>query len=138
MTKETVCVCRDVCCSVAQGGHAAAALDGSVVLFVSHSGQTFPTLNAARAILAECRRTRQKRRVFAASCTRDTEIAGIIADSSKRGAEERLFSSGAGVRPAEVHDYCSSHLSPQHLSFSSLPISQFQASPTSLFSSLAH
>jgi len=73
-----------------------------VVLFVSHSGQTFPTLNAARAILAECGRTRAQRRAFAASSTCDTEIAGAIRDACGQDARERLFSSGAGVRPAEA------------------------------------
>jgi len=75
------------------------AAKGAVALVVSHSGQTFPSLNAARAL------RRAGSRVFAVAGSQDTVIASDVLDQSfapKAPHSTRLFSTEAGICLAEA------------------------------------
>lgn len=76
-----------------------AAVRDAVALVVSHSGQTFPCLNASRAL------KNAGAIVFAVAGLQDTVIASdVLEQSFALGAEHssRLFSTDAGIRLAEA------------------------------------
>ena len=77
----------------------AEAARGSVVLVLSHSGQTFPSLNAARAL------KKVGASVFAVAGLQDTVIASDVLDQSfavEASHSNRLFSTDAGILIAEA------------------------------------
>jgi len=99
-------VARDATCGAQTPGYTAfpsgtspaEAARGAVVLVLSHSGQTFPSLNAARAL------SRAGAHVFAVAGLQDAVIASdVLEQSFAVGAahSNRLFSTDAGILIAE-------------------------------------
>ena len=80
------------------GSTAAEAVRGAVALAVTHSGQSFPTLNAARALKDA------GADVFAVSGQLDVVLADILGQSFAAGSDrsDRLLATGAGIRLAEA------------------------------------
>mmetsp|Transcript_8636 Transcript_8636/g.27086 ORF Transcript_8636/g.27086 Transcript_8636/m.27086 type:complete len:1229 (+) Transcript_8636:143-3829(+) len=77
----------------------AEAVRGAVALVVSHSGQTFPSLNASRAL------KRAGAAVFSVAGLRDTVVASdVIGQSFALGAphSDHIFSTDTGIRLAEA------------------------------------
>mmetsp|Transcript_31034 Transcript_31034/g.104480 ORF Transcript_31034/g.104480 Transcript_31034/m.104480 type:complete len:1166 (-) Transcript_31034:134-3631(-) len=80
------------------GMTAAEAVRGAVVLAVTHSGQTFPTLNAVVAL------KKAGAIVFGVCGQLDTALATVLGQQFGKAAPHcrRIFSTGAGIRLAEA------------------------------------
>ncbi|GAQ85582.1 putative type II Glutamine amidotransferase [Klebsormidium nitens] len=79
-------------------GSLAQYLDTAVVLCISQSGQTFPTLHATRILLKQC-----PGRVFVCVGMIDSKMSEVVGQSSTKGAPfcARIFTNCAGWRVAE-------------------------------------
>ncbi len=76
----------------------------TLVLVISQSGQTFPTLNAAIALNAlHNLQDRSQRKVFVVTGELDSLMGGAVEQHYYKDAEfsQRIFTNGSGRRPAE-------------------------------------
>ncbi|KAJ8605188.1 hypothetical protein CTAYLR_000400 [Chrysophaeum taylorii] len=99
VTNDATCGAQTPGYTVFPSGYSPAkSVQGAVALVISHSGQTFPSLNASRAL------KKAGAHVFAVAGSQDTVIASAVLDQSFAvGAphSNRLFSTDAGIRLAE-------------------------------------
>lgn len=78
--------------------------ENTIVLFISQSGQTFPSLNAVTALTAVYSLQQQlPGRVFALTGEMDTPLGAALGQYYYKGAPfgKRIFTNGSGRRPAE-------------------------------------